>query len=58
MANDADLDDLRDATLARYLRHNSWHVAPAVKQMQEYIVSETAETNSSSSSNGGRERSP
>jgi hypothetical protein len=30
VSNDADLDDLRDATLARYLRHNSWTVAPAV----------------------------
>jgi len=38
VSNDADLDDLRDATLARYLRHNSWSVAPAVKQMKEYLA--------------------
>lgn len=38
--SDAALDDLRDATLARYLRHNSWHVEPAIKQMKEYLVSE------------------
>jgi hypothetical protein len=35
---DAELDDLRDATLARYLRHNSWVVEPAVKQMKEYLA--------------------
>jgi len=35
---DAELDDLRDATLARYLRHNIWVVEPAVKQMKEYLA--------------------
>jgi hypothetical protein len=39
---DAELDDLRDATLARYLRHNSWVVEPAIKQMKEYLVSQQA----------------
>jgi len=38
VADDADLDDLRDATLARFLRHNSWSVAPAVKQLREYMA--------------------
>jgi len=38
IAGDADLDDLRDATLVRYLRHNSWSVEPAVAQMKEYLA--------------------
>jgi len=37
IAGDAALDDLRDATWARYLRHNSWRVEPAIKQMKEYL---------------------
>jgi hypothetical protein len=39
IADDADLNDLRDATLARYLRHNSWNVEPAIQQLKEYLVS-------------------
>lgn len=38
IADDPALDDLRDATLARYLRHNSWAVDPAIKQMREYLA--------------------
>jgi len=32
-----ELDDLRDATLARYLRAKSWQVEPAIQQMKEYL---------------------
>jgi len=38
IADDADLNDMRDATLARYLRHNSWSVEPALKQLKEYLA--------------------
>jgi hypothetical protein len=38
ISGDSDLSDLRDATLARYLRHNSWVVEPAVKQLKEYLA--------------------
>jgi len=38
IADDADLNDMRDATLARYLRHNSWQVEPAIKQLKEYLA--------------------
>lgn len=41
IANDAELDNLRDATLARYLRNNSWVQEPAIKQLKEYLVSQT-----------------
>jgi len=38
IANDSELDNLRDATLARYLRHNSWVSEPAIKQLKEYLA--------------------
>ena len=38
VAGDADLSKFRDATLARYLRHNSWVAEPAIKQMKTYMV--------------------
>lgn len=38
IASDAELDNLRDATLARFLRHNSWVQEPAVKQLKEYMA--------------------
>jgi len=37
VADDAELNDMRDATLARYLRANKWQVEPAVKQLKEYL---------------------
>lgn len=37
VADDAALNDLRDATLARFLRNNSWSVAPALQQLREYL---------------------
>jgi len=32
-----ELDDLRDATLARFLRNNSWVVEPSISQMKAYL---------------------
>lgn len=37
IASDAALDDLRDATLVRFLRNNSFAVQPAITQMKEYL---------------------
>jgi hypothetical protein len=36
-AGDADIEDLRDATLCRFLRHNDWKAAPSITQMKEYL---------------------
>jgi len=36
-ANDVEINDLRDATLARYLRVNKWKVEPALQQLREYL---------------------
>jgi len=38
VAADEDLKNFRDATLARFLRHQSWQVEPAIKQMKEYVT--------------------
>jgi len=37
-AHDAEINDLRDATLTRYLRFNKWHADPAIKQLKEYLA--------------------
>jgi len=37
ISSDADLDDLNDSTLARYLRNNAWQVEPAIAQMKAYL---------------------
>lgn len=38
IADDAELDDLRDWTLVRFLRNNSFAVQPAIDQMKTYLV--------------------